>query len=60
MVNSENKMITKKAIGNEEGIYKTLLKVAREQAREEKRERRLSFLGEGRGGGAFPLPVFLF
>jgi hypothetical protein len=49
-----------KVIGKEEGIYKTLLKVAKQKAREEKRERRLSFLGEGRGGAAFPLPVFIF
>lgn len=53
-------MITRKMIDKEEGMYKTLLKVAKAQAREERRERRLSFLGEGRGGGAFPLPVFLF
>jgi hypothetical protein len=42
-----------KVIGKEEGIYKTLLKVAKQKAREERRERRLSFLGEdgkGRGG----------
>ena len=51
-------MITKKAIDKEEGIYKTLLKVARDQVREERRERRLSFLGEGRDRGGFALPVF--
>jgi len=53
-------MITKKAAAKEEGVYSTLLKAAKVKAKEERRERRLSFLGEGRGGAAFPLPVFLF
>ena len=50
-------MITKKGC-SEEGIYKTLLKAAQMKARQERREIRLSFLGEGRGRGGLTLPTF--
>lgn len=50
-------MITKKA-GSEEGIYKTLLKAAKVKARQERRDNRLSFLGEGgKGRGGLTLPT---
>lgn len=49
-------MMTKKVSG-EEGIYKTLLKAAQVKAKEERRERFLSFWGEGGRGGAL-LPTF--
>lgn len=52
-------MVTKKA--NSKGdIYLTLLKVAEAKAREDKREQRLSFLGEGKGGFGGFWPSFNF